>query len=311
MAETRVVPSQMMLPIFVRSGGGEPTPIASMPGVHQHTLETLPGVIGRACDVGVSAVMIFGLADHKDASGSEACSPDSVLSKAVKAASEAAQGRVVVVADLCLDEFTDHGHCGVLTADGGDVDNDATLLSYQQMAVVLAEQGADLLGLSGMMDGQVAAVRRALDKAGHENVGTLAYAAKYASAFYGPFREAVNSDFRGTRDSYQQDYRNRREAAREVSEDVAQGADIVMVKPALAYLDVVSDTRAATTIPVAAYIVSGEYAMVEVAAREGLIDRERAIDEMVTAVSRAGADIICTYWALEWATRYWERGGKR
>ena len=306
-AETRVVPGQLMLPVFVRPGDGDPTPIGSMPGVFQHTLETLPGVITQAIDAGISSVMLFGLAERKDPTGSEACSADSVLAKAVSVASEVATGRLAVVADVCLDEFTDHGHCGVLTADGTDVDNDATLESYQKMAIVLAQQGADLLGLSGMMDGQVAAVRDALDEAGQDTVGILAYSAKYASALYGPFREAVGSDFRGSRATYQQDYRNRREAMREVSLDIAEGADIVMVKPAMAYLDVVSDVRASVTQPVAAYIVSGELAMVEAAAAQGLISRERTIDEMLHSVARAGADIICTYWALEWATRYWAR----
>jgi len=310
-AETRVAPGQLMLPVFVRPGGGDPTPIQSMPGVYQHTLDTLSGVITQAIDAGLSSVMLFGLAEHKDPTGSEACSTKSVLAKAVSVASEIADGRLVIAADVCLDEFTDHGHCGVLTADGTDVDNDATLESYQTMATVMAAQGADLLGLSGMMDGQVLAVREALDQAGHENVGILAYSAKYASAFYGPFREAVGSNFRGSRASYQQDYRNRREAIREVSLDIVEGADIVMVKPALAYLDVVSDVKASVTLPVAAYIVSGELAMVEAAAAQGLINRERTIDEMLHGVARAGADIICTYWALEWATKYWAREDHR
>ena len=306
-AETRVVPGQLMLPLFVRPGEGDPTPIDSMPGVFQHTLKTLPGAVERAIEAGLSSVMLFGLAEHRDATGSEACSPESALAKAVSVASQVADGRLAIVADLCLDEFTDHGHCGVLTADGTDVDNDATLERYQKMAIVLASSGADLLGLSGMMDGQVVAVRQALDDAGHEMVGTLAYSAKYASVFYGPFREAVGSDFRGSRSTYQQDFRNRREALREVSLDVVEGADVVMVKPATSYLDVISDTRTSVTVPVAAYIVSGELAMVEAAASQGLIHRERAIDEMLHSVARAGADIICTYWALEWAERYWAR----
>jgi len=309
-AETRVVPSQLMLPVFVRPGGGDPTPIESMPGVFQHTLDTLPGVVTEAIEQGISSLMLFGLAENKDATGSEALSTESVLSRAVAVASEVAHGRLVIAADVCLDEFTDHGHCGVLTASGDDVDNDRTLVAYQKMAAVLAGQGADLLGLSGMMDGQVRAVRRALDEAGFQSVAVLAYAAKYASAFYGPFREAVGSDFRGTRASYQQDPRNRREAGREVAADVAEGADIIMVKPASAYLDVISDARATTGLPVAGYVVSGELAMVEFAARAGAIDRERAIDEIVSSVARAGADIICTYWAVEWAKRYWQRGAR-
>jgi porphobilinogen synthase len=279
-----------------------------MPGVFQHTLESLPSVIEEAISAGVASVMVFGLAQNKDATGSEACDPGRVLARAVRVAADGARGRLAVVADLCLDEFTDHGHCGVLTADGLDVDNDATLVSYQKMAVVLAVAGADLLGMSGMMDGQVGAVRKALDVAGHSHVATLAYAAKYASAFYGPFREAVNSEFRGTRRSYQMDYRNRGEALREVAADIREGADIVMVKPAMSYLDIVSDVRAATTVPVAAYVVSGEYTMVEAAAAQGFIDRVAVIDEVLVSVARAGADIICTYWALEWAKRFWQRG---
>lgn len=307
-AQTHLVPSQLMLPVFVRPGGGEPTPISSLPGVYQHTLESLPAVILEAIDAGVSSVMIFGLAEIKDAVGSEACDPGSVLARAVTVAAQVAGGRLAVVADVCLDEFTDHGHCGVLTEDGQDVDNDLTLVSYQKMACVLAAAGADLLGLSGMMDGQVRAVRQALDDAGHSHVAILAYAAKYASAFYGPFREAVNSEFRGTRRSYQMDYRNRDEAVREVVADVSEGADIVMVKPALAYLDIVADVRAHTSVPVAAYVVSGEYAMVEFAAAQGLMDRVAAIDEALVSTSRAGADIICTYWAIEWSQRFWKKG---
>jgi porphobilinogen synthase len=310
-ASTHLVPGQLMLPVFVRPGGGDPTPISSMPGVVQHTLDSLPAVIEEAVGEGLSSVMIFGLAETKDSMGSEACSPHSVLAIAVSVASRVADGRLAVVADLCLDEFTDHGHCGVLTSDGADVDNDATLAIYQQMAVVLATAGADVVGLSGMMDGQVGAVRHALDDAGFTSVATLAYAAKYASAFYGPFREAVNSDFRGTRRSYQMDYRNRSEALREVTADITEGADMVMVKPATAYLDIVSDVRARVAVPVAAYVVSGELAMVETAAAEGLIDREAVIDEMLVSVARAGANIICTYWALEWAKRFWQQGRRR
>ena len=251
----------------------------------------------EASDLGIGAVMVFGVPLTKDASGSGALDPDGILAQGVRWCLEASPG-LPVIADLCLDEFTDHGHCGVLDASGR-VDNDATLLQYAAMASVLADAGAAVLGASGMMDGQIGAVRAALDEAGHTDTALLAYAAKYASAFYGPFREAVQSSLQGDRLTYQQDPANARESVREVALDVAEGADIVMVKPALSYLDVVARTRAAVDIPVAAYVVSGEFAMIELAAAAGAFDRRRAIEESLVSVRRAGADIVVTYWASE------------
>jgi porphobilinogen synthase len=294
-AESRVHPAALVLPVFVAEGLAQPRAITSMPGVYQQTLDTLPAVIEQAVSAGLGAVMLFGVPQHKDAIGSGATDPQGILSRAVEVARTAAAGRLVVQADLCLDEFTDHGHCGVLA--GEEVDNDATLVRYQQMAVVLARAGADMLGTSGMMDGQVGAVREALDSAGFVNTAILAYAAKYTSALYGPFREAVDSSLQGDRRTYQQDPANGREALRETALDLAQGADVVMVKPA--YLDVVRAVAEISDVPVAVYQVSGEYAMLEAAAANGWIDREAAILESLTGCVRAGADIIVTYWALE------------
>jgi porphobilinogen synthase len=242
--------------------------------------------------------MVFGVPNRRDADGTEGVNPNSVLAQSIRAIRAQAGNRLVVIGDLCLDEFTDHGHCGVLD-ERGEVDNDRTLEIYGRMAVVLAEAGAHMLGTSGMMDGQVAATRTALDLAGHQETAILAYAAKYASAFYGPFRDAVESQLDGDRKTYQQDPRNQREAIREIKLDVAEGADIIMVKPALGYLDVVSEAARLVDVPVASYIVSGETAMIEAAAAQGLIDRERAILEALASVHRAGANIICTYWAIE------------
>ena len=294
-AESRVHPAALVLPVFVAEGLAQPRAITSMPGVYQQTLDTLPAVIEQAVSAGLGAVMLFGVPQHKDAIGSGATDPQGILSRAVEVARTAAAGRLVVQADLCLDEFTDHGHCGVLS--GVEVDNDATLVRYQQMAVVLARAGADMLGTSGMMDGQVGAVREALDSAGFVNTAILAYAAKYTSALYGPFREAVDSSLQGDRRTYQQDPANGREALRETALDLAQGADVVMVKPA--YLDVVRAVAEISDVPVAVYQVSGEYAMLEAAAANGWIDRQAAILESLTGCVRAGADIIVTYWALE------------
>jgi porphobilinogen synthase len=294
-AESRVHPAALVLPVFVAEGLAQPRAITSMPGVYQQTLDTLPAVIEQAVSAGLGAVMLFGVPQHKDAIGSGATDPQGILSRAVEVARTAAAGRLVVQADLCLDEFTDHGHCGVLA--GEEVDNDATLVRYQQMAVVLARAGADMVGTSGMMDGQVGAVREALDSAGFVNTAILAYAAKYTSALYGPFREAVDSSLQGDRRTYQQDPANGREALRETALDLAQGADVVMVKPA--YLDVVRAVAEISDVPVAVYQVSGEYAMLEAAAANGWIDREAAILESLTGCVRAGADIIVTYWALE------------
>jgi porphobilinogen synthase len=301
-----VEPSGLILPVFIKEGLREAAPIASMPGVVQHSPSSFRAAVADAAEARVGGLMVFGVPQDRDANGEVACSESSVLADAVRWAKQEVGDALPVIADLCLDEFTSHGHCGVLDADG-NVDNDATLDVYERMAGVLADAGADVLGLSGMMDGQVAAVRSALDAMGRIDVALLAYAAKYASAFYGPFREAVESQLDGDRRSYQQDPGNRREAAREVRLDVSEGADIVMVKPALAYLDVISDVSAQVDVPVAAYIVSGEYAMVEAAAAAGMIERDRAINEILTSVTRAGAGIIATYWATEVAR--WAREG--
>ncbi len=299
-AQTQVDPSRLVLPVFVREGLTSPNPIDSMPGVVQHTRDSLRREAVRAAEAGLAGVMLFGVPQHRDAVGSQATDPHGILNRALRDVADEVGDALVVQADLCLDEFTDHGHCGVLTATG-EVDNDATLDRYADMAVAQARAGAGLVGLSGMMDGQVGVVRDALDAAGHADVAVLAYAAKYASAFYGPFREAVGSTLRGDRRAYQMDPANRREALREVRLDLAEGADIVMVKPAASYLDVLADVAAISDVPVAAYQVSGEYAMVEAAAARGWIDRRRAVEESVLAIRRAGADLVLTYWALELA----------
>jgi porphobilinogen synthase len=299
-AETRLHPAELVLPVFVKEGATEPVPIASMPGVVQHTRETLRKAAAEAAALGVGGIMIFGIPLRKDAVGSGATDPDGILNVALRDVAAEVGQDVVVMGDLCLDEFTDHGHCGVLTSSGA-VDNDATLVRYGEMSVAMAEAGAQLVGPSGMMDGQVAAVRAALDGAGFTDVGVLAYAAKYASAFYGPFRDAVESSLEGDRRTYQQDPANGREAMREIALDVAEGADMIMVKPAMSYLDVVARAADAVDVPVAAYQVSGEYAMVEAAAANGWVDRERAILESVTSIRRAGASIVLTYWAAELA----------
>lgn len=299
-SETRLHPADLILPVFVREGAGDPVPISSMPGVVQHTTESLKKAMTDAATAGIGGVMLFGVPEHKDAVGSGATDPDGILNVATRVAVAEAGDALVVQTDLCLDEFTDHGHCGVLDAEGY-VDNDATLARYRDMAVAQAEAGSHLLGLSGMMDGQVAAVRDALDDAGFGNTPTLGYAAKYASAFYGPFREAVQSSLVGDRRTYQLDPANRREGALEIDLDVAEGADIVMVKPAMSYLDVLADAAASSPVPVWAYQVSGEYAMIEAAAAHGWIDRRRAIEESVVGIRRAGADAVLTYWAVELA----------
>ena len=305
-AETSVRPGQLVLPMFVREDATEPIPIASMPGVVQHTRDSLRKAAAEAAAAGLGGVMLFGIPVAKDAEGSGALEPDGILNTAITDVVGEVGDGLTVMSDLCLDEFTDHGHCGVLAPDGS-IDNDRTLEIYAQMALAQASAGVDLVGPSGMMDGQVRAVRGALDGAGHEEVGILAYSAKYASAFYGPFREAVDSSLQGDRRTYQQDNANAREGVREALLDVDEGADIVMVKPALGYLDVVSAVRRAVDVPVAAYNVSGEYSMVEAAAANGWIDREAAIVESLTAIRRAGADVVLTYWALEAATGLLER----
>ena len=297
-AETTLAPGQLVLPVFVREGATEPVPIGSMPGVVQHTRDSLRRAAAEAAELGLGGVMIFGVPEEKDARGSGACAAGGILNVAIADVAAEVGEALPVMADLCLDEFTDHGHCGVLAADGS-VDNDATLEIYTDMAVAQAAAGVDVVGPSGMMDGQVAVIRSALDREGHQDVAILAYSAKYASAFYGPFREAVDSSLQGDRRTYQQDGRNRREGVREALLDVAEGADMVMVKPALAYLDVLREVRDAVTVPVAAYNISGEYAMVEAAAERGWIDREAAILETLTSIRRAGADIVLSYWAAE------------
>ncbi len=300
-AETRVQAADLVLPMFVREGARDPRPIPSMPGVVQHSLESFRRAVVEAAESGIAGIMLFGVPEAKDAVGSGATDEGGILNVATRIAVAEAGASLIVQTDLCLDEFTDHGHCGVLDAKGA-VDNDATLLRYRDMALAQAQAGSHLLGLSGMMDGQVAAVREALDAAGHLDTVILAYSAKYASAFYGPFRDAVESSLVGDRRSYQLSPGNRREGLREALIDIDEGADIVMVKPAGGYLDVLSDLAAASTVPVWAYQVSGEYAMLEAAAANGWIDRERAIEESVLSIRRAGADAVLTYWAVELAS---------
>ena len=302
--ETRVSPAQLVLPVFVRDGLSEPSAIESMPGVVQHTLDSLRREAVRAARAGLGGLMLFGvpLDSDKDAAGSCGEEPGSILNRGLAAVRGEVGDALVVMADTCLDEFTSHGHCGVLDAKGR-VDNDATLASYVRLAVSQADAGAQVVGPSGMMDGQVLAIRQGLDEAGHADVAILAYAAKYASAFYGPFREAVGSSLVGDRRTYQQDPANRREGLREAILDLAEGADMVMVKPASHYLDVLADVAAASDVPVAAYQVSGEYAMIAAAAEHGWITREAAMAESVTSIVRAGADIVLTYFALELASR--------
>jgi porphobilinogen synthase len=307
-SETRLHPADLVLPVFIREGLRQPSPIASMPGVMQHSTDSLKKVAAEAAAAGLGGLMVFGVPLVRDDIGSGATDPDGVLNAALRAVKAEVGDELVLMADLCLDEFTDHGHCGVLAADG-TIDNDGTLLRYQDMSVCQAAAGADIVGTSGMMDGQVGAVRAALDANDFPDTAILAYAAKYASAFYGPFREAVDSALTGDRLTYQQDVANRREGAREIALDLAEGADLIMVKPAMSFLDIVADAAAMSTVPVAAYQVSGEYALIEAAAANGWIDRRRAILETLTGIRRAGAQIVLTYWALEVAD--WLRNGGR
>ncbi|GAA4962827.1 porphobilinogen synthase [Pseudonocardia tropica] len=300
-SETEVRPRQLVLPMFVREGATEPVPIGSMPGVVQHTRDSLRKAAAEAAAAGVGGVMLFGVPEHHDATGSGSVDPDGILNVGLRDVRAEVGDDLVVMSDLCLDEFTDHGHCGVLDADGG-VDNDATLEVYARMGVEQARAGAHLVGPSGMMDGQVGVIRSALDEAGFTDTGILSYTAKYASAFYGPFREAVNSQLTGDRKTYQQDGGNAREALRELALDLDEGADLVMVKPALAYLDILARVADVADVPVAAYQISGEYAMVEAAVARGWLERERTIMETLTSIRRAGADVILTYWATEAAT---------
>jgi len=305
-AETRLHPADLVLPLFVKEGLDAPAPITSMPGQVQHTEATLRDAVAAAARAGLGGVMLFGIPAERDATGSAGDDPDGILQRGIRVAREAVAAveaetdspGPVVMADTCLDEFTDHGHCGVLTADGA-VDNDATLDRYAAMAVAQARAGAEVVAPSGMMDGQVAVLRDALDDAGFTDVSVLAYSAKYASAFYGPFREAVDSALQGDRRTYQMDAANSREGLREADLDLAEGADIVMVKPAGTSLDVLRGVADRSDVPVAAYQVSGEYAMIEAAAAHGWIDRKGAVLESVTAIKRAGADIVLTYWAPE------------
>ncbi|HXF03482.1 MAG TPA: porphobilinogen synthase [Arthrobacter sp.] len=299
-AEVRTHPNQLILPAFIREGISEPVPLQSMPGVVQHTADSLKRAAAEAVELGLGGIMLFGVPAVRDAIGSAGVDPNGVLNRAIADVKAEVGNDLVVMGDVCLDEFTDHGHCGVLAPDG-TVDNDATLPIYAEMAVVQAAAGADVLGPSGMMDGQVAVIRQALDEAGYQDASILAYAAKYASAFYGPFREAVDSQLTGDRRTYQMDAANRREAIREVELDLAEGADMIMVKPAMSYLDVLSDVAEMSPVPVAAYQISGEYAMIEAAAANGWIDRKAAILESVLGIRRAGADMVLTYWAPELA----------
>ncbi len=304
-SEARLSPDDLVAPLFVADGLVEPRPVASLPGVVQHTVESLATEVKRLVGLGIPGAILFGVPrpEDKDASGSHARRPDGITPRALAAVRDAVGDSVVLMADCCLDEFTDHGHCGVVDPATGTVDNDATLPLYAEVAAVQAAAGADVIAPSGMMDGQVAAVRAGLDAAGSPGVAILAYAAKYASALYGPFRDAaaVTIAEGGDRRGYQQDPSNRREALVEVALDVAEGADMVMVKPALTYLDVIADVRAAVDTPLGAYHVSGEYAMVKAAAERGWVDGPAVALEQITAVKRAGADFVLTYFAGELA----------
>ncbi|MQY15706.1 Delta-aminolevulinic acid dehydratase [Streptomyces sp. RB5] len=299
-AEHRPDPAGLILPAFVREGIADPVPIAAMPGVVQHTRDSLKKAAAEAVAAGIGGIMLFGVPEEskKDAVGTPGTDPDGILQVALRDVRAEVGDDLVVMSDVCLDETTDHGHCGVLDASGR-VDNDATLERYAEMAQVQADAGAHVLGPSGMMDGQIAVIREALDQIGREDVAVLAYTAKYASAFYGPFREAVGSSLKGDRKTYQQDPANFRESLRELELDLAEGADMVMVKPGLPYLDVLAAFAAEVTVPLAAYQISGEYSMLEAAAEKGWIDRERAILETLTSFTRAGADMVLTYWAVE------------
>ena len=297
-SETKLQPEDLIEVLFVKEGLEAPVDLSSMPGVRQHTLDSLVEAAERAVEAGVGGIMLFGIPLEYDERGSQADDPNGILNVAVRRVKDAVGDRTVVMADLCLDEFTSHGHCGVLD-EHGDVDNDATLERYASMAVAQARSGSDVLGLSGMMDGQVGAVREALDEAGFTNTVIMAYTAKYASAFYGPFREAVDSQLSGDRRTYQQDPANAREALHELQLDLAEGADIVMVKPGLPYLDILKDVAEASPVPVWSYQISGEYAMLEFASAAGAIDRKPAVLESLLAFKRAGADAVMTYYATQ------------
>lgn len=306
-AETTVRTADLVAPLFVRAGIQEAVPIASLPGVVQHSRETLRKEVNELAGLGVRSVILFGVPDVKDAAGSGASDPDGIVQLALADLAIDVGSDVVVMADLCIDEYTDHGHCGVLDADGR-VDNDATLEVYALAAVAQARAGATVVAPSGMMDGQVARIRRALDDEGFTDVAILAYSAKYASGLYGPFRDAVDVTIAdgGDRADYQQDWRNGREALIEIDQDILQGADMVMVKPAITYLDIIRQARDRISVPLAAYHVSGEYAMIKAAAANGWIDGDRVALEQLTAVKRAGADAILTYF-----TRWFAEGPGR
>lgn len=299
-AETSLSTADLVAPLFVREGIEAPVPVASMPGVEQHTHASLHKEVDRLVSLGVPGIMLFGIPATKDATGSQAWNPDGVMQVALRSLNDAFGSEVVIMADLCVDEYTDHGHCGIISENGG-VDNDATLEIYGQIAVAQAEAGASVVAPSGMMDGQVRAIRRALDTAGFTDTAILGYSSKFASAFYGPFRDAVDVTIAdgGDRRGYQQDWRNRREALEEIRLDIDEGADMVMVKPAMAYLDIVAQARDQISVPLCAYHVSGEYAMLKAAAQNGWIDFEAAAVETLTAIKRAGADFVLTYLAGE------------
>ena len=314
--ETTLAPRQLVLPAFVADGIDAPRDISSLPGIVQHTVDSIRREAVAAADAGLGGIMLFGVPreEDKDATGSCGADPDGILNRALAAVRAEVGDALVIMADTCLDEFTDHGHCGVLGTDPrGEqiVDNDATLAAYNALAVAQAAAGAHVVAPSGMMDGQIASIRHALDVEGYQDVAVLAYSAKYASAFYGPFREAVGSSLRGDRRTYQQDPANLRESLREVRLDLDEGADMVMVKPAMSYLDVLRQTAEISDVPVAAYQVSGEYAMISAAAERGWIDHDPAVMESLLSIRRAGADIVLTYWALHAARLLSEGWGGR
>ncbi|WP_304272415.1 porphobilinogen synthase [Pseudoglutamicibacter cumminsii] len=300
--ENTLRPADFVLPVFIREGATEPRPITSMPGVVQHSMDSLKRTAHDVVKAGLGGIMLFGVPETKDAVGSAGVDPNGILNVALREVRKEVGDDTVVMSDLCLDEFTDHGHCGVLSTEGDSpatVDNDATLAIYADMAVAQAEAGAHMLGPSGMMDGQIGVIREALDEKGYQDTSIFAYTAKYASAFYGPFREAVNSSLEGDRRTYQQDPANLRESLWELEQDIAEGADMVMVKPGLPYLDVLRAVAEASPVPVGAYQVSGEYSMIEAAAAQGWLDRERTMLESLLSFKRAGADTLLTYYALE------------
>lgn len=308
--ETRMHPNQLILPVFVKEGLEQPVEISAMPGVQQHSMDSLRRTAARAAEAGLGGLMIFGVPQHLDATGSGLVDPQGILNRALAEVRAEVGDDLLVMADLCLDEFTDHGHCGVLD-DRGAVDNDATLAIYAQAAVAQAEAGAHILGPSGMMDGQVGVIRDALDAAGHLDTSVLAYAVKYSSAFYGPFREAVDSALKGDRKTYQMDSANRREALRELELDLVEGADMVMVKPAMSYLDILREVADQSPVPVSAYQISGEYSMIMAASANGWIDRRAAAQESVLSIIRAGADTVLTYFAEDLAQWWREDNGLR